>query len=136
MLILVSHWGLGIKPCQFEKECLAILLAIEKWRSYLQHQQFIIRTDHKSLQYLTNQRVSTKLQLKALLKLMDLQYTIQYKKGTSNAVADALSRYDWSQELNAISKCVPTRIQKLKEGYEDDTPAKQLLTELAVSLDN
>ena len=60
----------------YEKECLAILLAIEKWRSYLQHQQFIIRTDHKSLQYLTDQRVSTKLQLKALLKLMDLQYTI------------------------------------------------------------
>ena len=60
----------------YEKECLAILLAIEKWRSYLQHQHFIIKTDHKRLQYLTDQRVSTRLQLKALLKLMDLQYTI------------------------------------------------------------
>jgi hypothetical protein len=29
----------------YEKECLAILLAIDKWRSYLQHQEFIIRTD-------------------------------------------------------------------------------------------
>lgn len=78
----------------YEKECLAILLAIEKWRSYLQHQHFIIKTDHKRLQYLTDQRVSTRLQLKALLKLMDLQYTIQYKTGTSNRAADALSRYD------------------------------------------
>lgn len=63
----------------YEKECLSILLAIEKWRSYPQHQHFIIKTDHKSLQYLTDQRVSTRLQLKASLKLMDLQYTIQYK---------------------------------------------------------
>jgi hypothetical protein len=33
----------------YEKECLAILLAIEKWRPYMQHQHFIIRTDHRSL---------------------------------------------------------------------------------------
>ena len=45
----------------YEKECLAILLAIEKWRSYIQHQTFIIRTDHQSLQHLTEQRVSTRL---------------------------------------------------------------------------
>lgn len=32
----------------YEKECLAILLAVERWRPYLQHQEFIIRTDHKS----------------------------------------------------------------------------------------
>jgi len=60
----------------YEKECMAILLAVEKWRSYLQHQPFVIRTDHRSLQHLTEQRVATKLQHKALMKLMDLQYVI------------------------------------------------------------
>lgn len=73
----------------YEKECLAILLAINKLRPYLQHQAFVIRTDHRSLQHLTEQRVSSKLQHKALIKLMDLQYTIQYKKGIHNAAADA-----------------------------------------------
>ena len=52
----------------YEKEC----MAIEKWRPYLQHKEFIIKTDHKSLLYLTDQRIHTKLQHKALLKLMDL----------------------------------------------------------------
>jgi hypothetical protein len=87
----------------YEKECLAILLAIDKWRSYLLHQPFIIKTDHRSLQYLTDQRVSTKLQQKALLKLMDLQYTIQYKKGATNMAADALFRCITQTE---VSVCV------------------------------
>ena len=37
----------------YEKECMAILMAMEKWRPYLQHKEFIIKTDHKSLLYLT-----------------------------------------------------------------------------------
>ena len=56
----------------YEKECLAIILAVEKWRQYLQHAKFVIRTYHKSLLYLTEQRVSSKIQHKALMKLMNL----------------------------------------------------------------
>lgn len=33
----------------YEKECLAILLAIDKWRQYLQHEAFTTRVDHISL---------------------------------------------------------------------------------------
>lgn len=32
----------------YEKECLAILLAVEHWRSYLQQGEFVILTDQKS----------------------------------------------------------------------------------------
>jgi hypothetical protein len=91
----------------YEKECLAILMAIERWRPYLQHGKFHIRTDHKSLLHLTEQRVTSRLQHKALVRLMDLNYTIQYKKGTNNAEADALSRYESEGEVFAISECVP-----------------------------
>ncbi|CAD6241764.1 unnamed protein product [Miscanthus lutarioriparius] len=107
----------------YEKECLAILLAIEKWRPYLQHQPFVIKTDHRSLQHLTEERVSTKIQHKALIKLMDLQYTIQYKKRVNNAAADALSRCEHQNTVHAISKCLPTWVQRLQEGYEDDDHA-------------
>jgi hypothetical protein len=67
---------------------MAILMSVEKWRPYLQVREFTIRTHHKSLLYLTEQRVHTKLQHKALLKLMDLQFKIVYKKGVTNAAAD------------------------------------------------
>ena len=40
------------------------------------------------------QRLSTGIQHKAFVKLMGLEYTIQYKRGITNAAADALSRQD------------------------------------------
>nr|XP_020161515.1 uncharacterized protein LOC109746825 [Aegilops tauschii subsp. strangulata] len=60
----------------YEKEYLAILLAIDQWRSYLQMQQFIIKTDHKSLAHLQDQRLHTPWQQKCLTKLLGLNYTI------------------------------------------------------------
>ena len=56
----------------YEKEYLAILLAVQQWRSYLQMREFVIRTDHKSLVHLTDQRLHTEWQQKALTKMMGL----------------------------------------------------------------
>jgi hypothetical protein len=77
----------------YEKECLAILLAVNKWRSYLQHKEFIIRTDQKSLTQLGEQQLTMGIQHKAFVKLMGLQYSIQYKKGPSNIAADAMTSH-------------------------------------------
>ena len=46
----------------YEKEFLALIMAVEKWRQYLQRQEFIIRTDHQSLAYLTEQNLQSELQ--------------------------------------------------------------------------
>lgn len=46
--------ALGVKSqmlSTYEKECIAILLAVNKWRSYLQHAEFVIQTDHKSFNW-------------------------------------------------------------------------------------
>jgi len=43
----------------YEKEYLAILVAVEQWRPYLQHGEFIIFSDHRSLMHLTKQRLHT-----------------------------------------------------------------------------
>jgi hypothetical protein len=74
------------------EECFAILFAVDHWRPYLQHAQFIIKTEQQSLIHLDDQRVTTPWQQKALTKLIGLNFQIIYKKGVENKVADALSR--------------------------------------------
>lgn len=56
----------------YEKEHLAILLALDHWRSYLQHAEFVIVTDHKSLVQLTKQRLHTPWQHRVFSKLVGL----------------------------------------------------------------
>lgn len=76
----------------YEKELLAALMAINRWRLFLQGKQFVIKTDHQSLRHLLEHKFTHQLQHKALTKFIGLDYTIQYKKGKANVVADALSR--------------------------------------------
>jgi hypothetical protein len=84
-------------PCSqglstYEKEYLAILMALDQWRSYLQHAEFRILTYQKSLVQLSEQRLHTPWQQKVFTKLIGLQYQIVYRKGVDNCAADALSR--------------------------------------------
>ena len=83
---------------------MAILLALEHWRSYLQHAEFQIITDHRSLVQLTEQRLHMPWQQKVFTKLIGLQYQIVYRKGSDNGVADALSRCP-PAHLAAVSVC-------------------------------
>lgn len=60
----------------YEKECLALILAVDHWRSYLQHAEFVVRTDQKSLLNLVDQRLNTPIQQRAFTKLVGLQFQI------------------------------------------------------------
>jgi hypothetical protein len=48
----------------YEKEYMAILLAVQQWCSYLQQGEFFIYTDHKILSQLNEQRLHTSSQRK------------------------------------------------------------------------
>lgn len=115
----------------YEKEMLAILEAIKKWKTYLQGHHFIIKTDHQSLRYLLEQRVHLLLQQKWLIKLLGLNYEITYKKGTENKAADALSRInEENYQLNQISLVTPCWQQEVIHSYDEDEGVQEKIRQL------
>jgi hypothetical protein len=108
----------------YEKEFLAIMMAVDRWRQYLSRGPFIIKTDHKSLCNLEDQVLHTDLQKKAMTRLVGLNFSFQYKKGEENKVADALSRVGHAFSLYAISAGVPIWIQEVVNSYAVDNKAQ------------
>jgi hypothetical protein len=91
----------------YEKEYLAILVAVEQWWHYLQCGEFLIIIDQKSLIHLNEPHLHTPWQQKVFTKLLGLNYKIVYRQGVHNRVADALSRKSSTKQVLAISTCIP-----------------------------
>lgn len=75
------------------------------WTPYVWGQPFIICTDHYSLKYLLDQRLSTIPQYHWASKLLGFDFKVEYRPGSMNTVVDALSRRDAEAtgELLALS---------------------------------
>ena len=84
--------GRSLHLSTYEKEFLALVKAVRKWRLYLIGKPFIIKTDHQSLKYLFEQRIGTPTQQKWITKLLGYSFLVEYKHGSENKAADALSR--------------------------------------------
>ena len=74
----------------YEKELLALVLAVKKWRPYLFTTIFTIKTDQQNVKYILEQRVGTPMQQKWISKLLGYHFVVEYKKGKENKVVDAL----------------------------------------------
>jgi hypothetical protein len=128
----ITHQKLSI----YEKEFLALIMAIERWRPYLQRQEFLIRTDHKSLSYLTEQNLHSDMQRKAMTRLMGLQFKVVYRKGKENLAVDALSRVHHLMVVQAVSEVQLVWMQEVLNSYATDSVAQDLLTQLAIKSPN
>ena len=76
----------------YDKEMLAILHALTKFRQYLVGVRFKVKTDHNSLKYFLEQKELNERQQKWVSKIQAYDFEIEYIKGKNNVVADALSR--------------------------------------------
>ena len=114
----------------YEKELLAILLAVKKWYYYLKSRKFIILTDHQSLKYLLEQKLTTPTQQAWMVKLMHFDYEIRYKREVDNFVADALSRVPETMIYALSSHVIPLElISKIKASWNTDPFVQKLLNE-------
>lgn len=75
-----------------EKECLAMKWAIESLRYYLLGRHFSLETDHRALQWLHKMKDANTRIAGWYLALQPFDFTVHYKPGKSNIVADSLSR--------------------------------------------
>ncbi|GJZ37861.1 putative reverse transcriptase domain-containing protein [Tanacetum coccineum] len=72
----------------------AVVFALRLWRHYLYDTKCTVYTDHKSLQYILDQKELNMRQRRWIELLSDYNCVIRYHPGKANVVADALSRKD------------------------------------------
>lgn len=121
----IAYFSKTLNRCQrkystTEKELLAVIYSIEKFRGYVEGTHFKIITDHSSLIWINSMKNPSPRVARWIMKLNQHKFTIVHRKGTSNNVADALSRsFEETAVLN-LSSLIPDTwysgmVQKVKK---------------------
>nr|XP_028944591.1 LOW QUALITY PROTEIN: uncharacterized protein LOC114819587 [Malus domestica] len=95
-----------------EKELLAIVFALEKFRSYLVGSKVIVFSDHAALRYLMTKKDAKPRLIRWILLLQEFDLEVRDKKGSDNVVADHLSRLN---ENHGVAQPLP-----LNESFPDE----------------
>lgn len=75
-----------------ERECLAVLTALDKFRPYIEGIHFTVITDNSSLLWLRNLKDPMGRLGRWALKMQAYDFELKHRKGKHNVVPDALSR--------------------------------------------
>ncbi|KAK3019612.1 hypothetical protein RJ639_005031 [Escallonia herrerae] len=119
-----------------EKELLAVVHCLRIWRHYLLGSSFIVRTDNTAVSHFLSQSKLTSKQARWQELLAEFNFMLEYRTGSTNSVADALSRRAELDQvalmaMNAIVRAdsrVAINIgKKIKKALIRDPVAQQLL---------
>jgi hypothetical protein len=117
------HRGLAV----YERELIGLSQAVRHWRPYLWGRPFVVKTDHQPLKYILDQRLATIPQHHWVSKLLSFDFTVEYKPGRTNVVADALSRRDMPEvEFQAISSLSFDLLEEFKLAAAKDEELQHL----------
>ncbi|XP_076943631.1 uncharacterized protein LOC143613939 [Bidens hawaiensis] len=90
-----------------EKELLAVVYALDKFRSYIWGSKVVVYSDHSAVRYLMEKKDAKPRLIRWVLLLQEFDLEMRDKNGCENVVADHLSRIplegvDDSNEINEI----------------------------------
>ena len=130
----ISFFSRKLKPAErrystFDRELLAVYLAIKHFRYFLEGRSFHVLTDHKPLTYALSARADRHSPRQARHLDFIAQFTtdLRHVSGTDNSVADALSRI----EANAVTYSTPPLVD-----YHTMAKAQQTDPELTTLLNS
>ena len=96
-----------LKLAAYERELISLVQAVRHWHPYLWGRKFVVRTDHYALKFMLDQRLSTAPRHQWISKLFGFDFSVEYRPGRLNTVADALSPCD-QQELQSNTMSMPS----------------------------
>lgn len=82
-----------VKYSTIEKECLALVWAVQKFEAYLYGAEFVIQTDHSPLQHLERVKSPSGRITRWAMSLQPFKFVVEAIPGSENVVADYLSRH-------------------------------------------
>ena len=83
----------------YDKEFLAIVMAVHHFRHHLIGTKFCLRTDHHPLQFLANTKDPWGKRARWIMELEEYSFTVEYISSQENVVANALSRLEHEKTL-------------------------------------
>ena len=138
----IAHYSHGLPKTKvprsaYEIELFAVVMAVQKWKHYLIHKPFTIRSDQMSLKYLWEQKEIPSQYAKWLVKLMGFQFIVEYREGRTNKVADALSKVNVEHDatLQEISVLLLPDIEAICQEVFQDPSLLKITHQLEADLD-
>ncbi|KAL0349659.1 UNVERIFIED_CONTAM: Transposon Tf2-11 polyprotein [Sesamum radiatum] len=117
-----------------EKELLAVVHCLRLWRHYLLGSPFVVKTDNTTVSHFMSQSKLTSRQARWQEFLSEFHFVLEYRAGSSNHVADALSRRADLATLGLVtalsSSAVATSVRDRARELLSRDPAAQGLVHL------
>ena len=92
VLMLTTHMSIDFGLITTERECLAMVFSVKKFRHYLVCNLVVFFVDHMAIKYVVNKPELNGRLARWVLLLKEFDYTVQYKPGRMHLQADHLSR--------------------------------------------
>ena len=123
--VVIAYQSRHLKPSEvkyatIEKEALAVIYAIKRFKHYLIDNEFLVISDHRPLQWLESFKDENRRLEKRGLQLTNMKYKIVHKLGRIHNNADCLSRIQSVANISETDNSTPLSQEQSKDPLCND----------------